>query len=107
MRMFHQAGNPGDFSNSGFNAPDFSKSDTTIFQGTIAYEFNDSLSIKSITSYSKTDSEINVDFDATPQPLLAVVSEDENKAFTQELQLDRQNGRWSAEIHARRILFQQ
>jgi iron complex outermembrane receptor protein len=78
---------PGNFSNSGFNAPDFSKSDTTTFGATIAYELNDALRIKSITAYSKTNSLIEVDFDATPQPLLAVRTADENKAFTQELQL--------------------
>jgi iron complex outermembrane recepter protein len=78
---------PGNFSNSGFNAPDFSESDTTIFQATIAYELSDDLQIKSITSHSKTNSLIEVDFDATPQPLLAVRNQDQNKAFTQELQL--------------------
>lgn len=78
---------PGDFSNSGFNAPDRMTSDTTIFQGVIAYEVSDSLSLKSITSQSTTNSLIQVDFDATPMPLLAVENEDRNKAFTQELQL--------------------
>ncbi len=78
---------PGDFSISGYNSPEFSKSDTTIFQGTIAYDLTDALKVKSITSYSKTNSKISVDFDATPQPLLAVDSDDENKAFTQEIQL--------------------
>lgn len=77
---------PGNFSNSGFNAPDFSESDTTIFQGTITYELSDDLKIKSITSHSKTNSLIEVDFDATPQPLLAVRTQDQNQAFTQELQ---------------------
>jgi iron complex outermembrane recepter protein len=79
--------NPGDFSNSGFNATDFSESDTTVFQGTLAYDVNDDLKIKSITSYSKTNSLINIDFDATPQPLLAVQDENHNKSFTQEIQL--------------------
>jgi iron complex outermembrane receptor protein len=79
--------NPGDFSNSGFGASDNSKSDTTIIQGTLAYDISDNLKIKSITSYSKTNSLINVDFDATPQPLLAVQNENHNKAITQEIQL--------------------
>jgi iron complex outermembrane recepter protein len=79
--------NPGDFSNSGFGSLDNSKSDTTIIQGTLAYDISDNLKIKSITSYSKTDSLINTDFDATPQNLLAVQTENHNKAITQELQL--------------------
>jgi iron complex outermembrane receptor protein len=78
---------PGDFSNSGFNAPDKSTNDTTILQGTVAYELSDNLSLKSITSHSTTNSLIQLDFDATPQPLLAVENEDRNKSFTQELQL--------------------
>lgn len=78
---------PGDFSNSGFNAPDDTASDTTIFQAVVAYELSDNLSLKSITSHSVTNSLIRVDFDSTPQPLLAVENEDRNQAFTQELQL--------------------
>jgi iron complex outermembrane receptor protein len=78
---------PGDFSNSGFGTTDFTDSDTRIGQGTIAYDVSDNLKIKSITSYSKTNSLINIDFDATPQALLAVQDENHNKAFTQEVQL--------------------
>jgi iron complex outermembrane receptor protein len=78
---------PGKFANSGFNAPDMSESDTTTFQGVIAYDLSDTLKIKSITAHSTTNSLIKVDFDATPQPLLAVENEDRNEAFSQELQL--------------------
>lgn len=78
---------PGKFANSGFNAPDMSKSDTTIFQGVIAYDLSDNIKIKSITGHSVTSSLIKVDFDATPQPLLAVENEDRNEALSQELQL--------------------
>lgn len=78
---------PGDFANSGFNAPDFSESDTTTFQGVIAYDVSDDIKLKSITAKSTTKSLIKVDFDATPQPLLAVENQDRNESFTQEVQL--------------------
>ncbi len=78
---------PGQFANSGFNAPDSSNIDTTIVEGVIAYELSDNLKIKSITSHSITNSLIKVDFDTTPQPLLAVENQDRNKSFTQEIQL--------------------
>jgi Outer membrane receptor proteins, mostly Fe transport len=78
---------PSNFSNSGFNDLDSSKNDTTVFQASLSYDITDNLRIKSITSHTETNSMVNTDFDATPQPLLGVRQRDKNKAFSQEIQL--------------------
>jgi iron complex outermembrane receptor protein len=78
---------PGDYSTQGYNDPDYSKSKTTVYQGTVAYELSDSMTLKSITSQMKTDAFITVDFDSTPLDILAVYVDDSTKAFTQEFQL--------------------
>jgi iron complex outermembrane recepter protein len=78
---------PGDFSTQGYNDPDYSESETTVYQGTVAYELNDTMTLKSITSQMKTDAFITTDFDSTPLDILAVYVDDSTKAFTQEFQL--------------------
>jgi iron complex outermembrane recepter protein len=78
---------PGDQEISGFGDPDFSDIDTTVLQATIAYDLTDDLTVKSITSFTKTNSLIQVDFDATPVDFLSVGYTEDNEAFTQELQV--------------------
>jgi len=52
-----------------------------------AYEFSDSLTLKSISGYIKTDRSALQDLDGTPYPILVSNNEQRDETFTQEVQL--------------------
>lgn len=54
--------------------------------GTVEYELNDALTLKSITAYRKGHTETVIDFDNLEAPILDIPSFYKDKQFTQELQ---------------------
>jgi iron complex outermembrane receptor protein len=54
---------------------------------TVAWEINDSLTLKSITAYREGETDTLIDFDAAPTPALDVPGHYEDDQTTQELQL--------------------
>ncbi|NKB35616.1 MAG: TonB-dependent receptor [Gammaproteobacteria bacterium] len=55
--------------------------------GTIEWEVNSNLTVKSITSYRDTDSEFSLDEDHSPLTIAQVLSDSTHEQFTQEIQL--------------------
>lgn len=73
----------------GFNAPEFFKFDFSTANANIEYEFNEDVSLKSITSYSKYKFEIALDYDGTPLSIFSGSgNDDRTRVFTQEVQLN-------------------
>ena len=67
---------------------------------TIAYELNDTMTVKSITGYRKDHSTTPIDFDSLPQADLDVPAIYRNKQFSQELQFLYEGDRLSGVLGA-------
>jgi len=69
------------------SAPAYSDTDVLGFSGTVAYEFSDSLTLKSITAWRDLDSEFGRDGDHSPHRISQFEDTLEQDQFTQEFQL--------------------
>ncbi len=67
---------------------------------TIAYELNDTMTVKSITGYRKDHSTTPIDFDSLPQAALDVPAIYRNKQFSQDLQFLYEGDRLSGVLGA-------
>ncbi|EKE68115.1 hypothetical protein B3C1_17502 [Gallaecimonas xiamenensis 3-C-1] len=63
---------------------------------TITYNINNDWTFKSITAHRDGDTDTNIDFDSTSQPALDIPALYDDKQFTQEFQLNFDNGNWQA-----------
>jgi iron complex outermembrane receptor protein len=78
----------GHYETPGFNAPDYLNFNYYEAQAIIQYKLTDSISIKSITSYSLSMDRLAADYDDTPLSILATLPAHDNiQVITQELQL--------------------
>jgi iron complex outermembrane recepter protein len=90
-----------DYSLPGFNQPEFFNFDYAVGQATIAYQFNDSLTLTSISAYSNSERDSAQDVDNVPINIIAVTNLDEIDLFTQELRLTGSSDRfnWSTGLY--------
>ncbi len=78
----------GDYQMAGYNAPDFAELDYAAGGLVVGWDLNDSVTLKSISGYSKTDDLTVTDADGTPASFLVIQSPaTETKAFSEEVQL--------------------
>ena len=77
----------GDIDHSYANGPSFSNLETWGLAGTLEYDLNENLTLKSITAYRELHWTAGMDLDGSPLPLLAVSFEMNQWQFSQELQL--------------------
>ncbi|WP_417358569.1 TonB-dependent receptor [Gallaecimonas pentaromativorans] len=63
---------------------------------TITYNINNDWTFKSITAHRDGDTDTNIDFDSTAQPSLDIPALYDDRQFTQEFQLNFDNGGWKA-----------
>jgi iron complex outermembrane recepter protein len=77
-----------DYENAGFNSPEYFNFKYSLGQGTIAYRFNDNITLTSITAYSESVSDAAIDADDTPADILADnTGNDHTDLLTEELRL--------------------
>ena len=80
-------GDPDDFVVRGLNYPDFLDFEYDVYQGTLQWDLNEKLSLKSITAVVESETVFSQDFDLTPLNILATETVGDLEAFSQELQL--------------------
>ena len=80
-------GDPDDFTLQGLNYPDFLDFEYDVYQGTVEWDLNDNLTLKSITAQVDSETVFSQDFDLTPFNILATETIGDLEAFSQELQL--------------------
>lgn len=66
----------------------FDKYDTWGVSAIVEHDFNDNLSLKSITAYRQVEGAAGRDGDHSPFPVLETISDDDNSQFSQEIQLN-------------------
>ncbi len=71
----------------GLNAPEFFNFKYETAQGNVVYKLTDSMTLTSITAYSKSASDYATDTDGTPLSILSGTGDEKTKLFTQELRL--------------------
>ena len=77
----------GDIDHSFADGPSFSNLETWGLAGTLEYDLNDNLTLKSITAYRELHWTAGMDLDGSPMQLLAVSFEMNQWQFSEELQL--------------------
>jgi iron complex outermembrane recepter protein len=73
---------------AGTSPREFSETRNTVANGTVAWNINDQLTLKSLTGWIKVNSHSYSDIDGTVLPIFAGQSNEGNRAASQELQLN-------------------
>jgi iron complex outermembrane receptor protein len=75
--------------------------DTTGFSTTVEWDLNDSISLKSITSFREVEATLNRDADGSPLTIVHCFTDFEHEQYSQELQLsgNSENLKWLAGLY--------